>query len=167
MKRLLLLAITTGFLAPLSASANLKDSGGYRACMAGLQTAWKHENPSATTTPELQSLFEETCLCSEDLVKNKKLSVLKAGEECMKKIWLVEGAEFDLQEEMSNDKETLELAIDHLAKILMEKDKRYNKINATKLLRCVLTAQVNEGLNKKQTGEKCKHLFYPNTPNLF
>ena len=167
MNRFLLLTLTAGLLFPLSAKANIKDSGGYKACMAGLQTAWKHENPSATTTPELQSLFEETCLCSEDLIKNKKLSVLKAGEECMKKIWLIEGAEFDLQEEMSNDRETMELAIDQLVKLLMEKDKRYNKTDANNLIRCVLTAQVNEGLNKKQMAQKCKHLFYPNTKPLF
>ena len=68
---------------------------------------------------------------------------------------------------MSNDRETMELAIDQLVKLLMEKDKRYNKTDANNLIRCVLTAQVNEGLNKKQMAQKCKHLFYPNTKPLF
>ena len=88
MNRFLLLALTAGLFSPLVARADIKDSGGYKACIAGLRAGWKQENPSTPTTPELEGLFDETCLCTESK-KKKNLTDVEAVEQCFSEIWLI------------------------------------------------------------------------------
>ena len=166
MKRFLLLALTAGLFSPLVARADIKDSGGYKACIAGLRAGWKQENPSTPTTPELEGLFDETCLCTESK-KNQNLTDVEAVEKCFSEIWLKEGEKVEFQYDPSTDQEVLDNAIDQMVKILMEKDKRYTKTTASKLVRCIMTSGLIDRATRKETTQKCKHLLYPDTPNLF
>ena len=79
MKKLLIIALATGLLIPISSKADIGKTGAYKGCMAGMKRGWEFSNPSMPLSFEEESGYKQTCLCIENLVKKKKLYAIKSN----------------------------------------------------------------------------------------
>jgi len=166
MNRFLILALTAGLLSPIATKSEIKKSGDFKACINGARIAWEYKDPSSAITPDIESLFKETCVCAERIAKDQKINE-EAIAKCISKIWFKEEVDLKLETNNAEDKKLLRDVINAGTDYLMKKDRRYSKTDANKLVSCIVNSQADDRLTNEQVAKKCDHLFYPDTPSLF